>query len=66
MFMHCCQCGKKFEGHGVLMTADGDFACCEACAEAYRRARDHFFENIAPDPARCAAWLMGAEDLPEG
>ena len=29
----------------VLMTWDGDFACCQACADEYIKQRDHFFNT---------------------
>lgn len=33
----------------VLANIDGDFACCPACLEEYKKQRDEFFANIGND-----------------
>ncbi len=45
------KCRKKItnEEEAVLITPDGDFACCKECAKEYERQRDEFFENIGND-----------------
>ena len=40
----------------VLVTTDGDFACCEACAREYRKQRDHFFNTIVYDEDKMKDW----------
>ena len=43
----------------VLVNADGDFACCHACADTYRAQMDHFLTHILPDPQKTEDWLRG-------
>lgn len=43
----------------VLVNTDGDFACCQSCADVHRRQMDDFCTQILPDQDKTEAWLRG-------
>jgi len=52
------RCGKSVpEYGGVLMSGDGDFACCQKCADEYKKQRDHFCSVTLCDDALFEKWL---------
>lgn len=42
--------------HAIVVTVDGDMACCPACKKAYEGQRDTFFDNVG-DNAFYENWL---------
>ena len=59
-FISCSHCGGNAEGpNRVLLNQDGDFACCPDCADAYRKRRDEFFNDIVISASKTEAWLRG-------
>ncbi len=57
--MKCAQCEQEIKGCGILLNADGDFACSTACQTAYEQEKEHFFNMIVHDAKLCEAWLRG-------
>jgi len=54
------KCNKHWDTpEKVLVTIDGDFACCSACAKEWEQQRDHFMNNILPDDKLYQQWLEG-------
>jgi hypothetical protein len=43
----------------VLVSADGDFACCQTCADEFYRQRDNFFDTIIDSDEEFNKWLTG-------
>ncbi len=66
--VRCTVCKQSAEGlDAVLLTCDGDFACSEACAEKWRKDRDHFFNNVIHDDQAFANWIgVDVKDLGPG
>jgi hypothetical protein len=57
--IECVVCKEDVDKNGtaVLVNADGDFACSQACADKYKRERDHFFDHIIHNDHSFAQWL---------
>jgi hypothetical protein len=59
------KCGKEIDPEWdtdcLVISVDGDFVCSKKCFEEYKRQKDNFYENIAPDEKRCYNWLLGRE-----
>jgi hypothetical protein len=54
-------CDKDpYMGAGVIIvTQDGDAACCAACKVAYEKQRDHFFNVTLRSSESLKKWLLG-------
>jgi len=58
-----CNVQKPYDKIGcVCVSCDGDFACCQACANEYKEQMAHFFNDIVHSPAKTEAWLRGEID----
>lgn len=44
----------------VLVSIDGDFACCPECKAEYEKQRDAFYRDIALCPKKTERWLRNA------
>ena len=44
----------------VVVSIDGDLACCPECKKAYEQQRDHFYKHITTDE-KCKRWLLGKD-----
>lgn len=45
----------------VIVSPDGDMACCPECAKEFQKQMDHFCEYVLSSPERLEQWLMGDE-----
>ncbi len=54
-------CQKKIIHNGVLLNADGDFACSESCKNTQKKEKEYFFSTLIYDPERMENWLMGKD-----
>ena len=41
----------------VVVTIDGDMACCPACKREYENQRDHFLNDVLPDDQKYKEWI---------
>jgi hypothetical protein len=46
----------------VIVSTDGDMACCPECKREYERQMDHFCTNILPDDKKFASWMGVPEE----
>lgn len=52
------KCRKGVAEYGaVLVSCDGDFACCQKCADEYRKQMDHFCSVTLCDNNLFEEWL---------
>ena len=62
----CFHCqGPVPEPGGILLGADGDFVCSQACKDLYEKDKSHFFENVVHDAEATERWLNGGQTLAE-
>lgn len=54
--MKCFVCDNKVI-HGILLSADGDFACSQKCKEKHEQDREHFLNVVIHDDQLYEAWL---------
>lgn len=65
--MKCCVCGKNADTlTKVLLNADGDFACGQACADKHEADKKQFFASLGDDEAYVAWWAEGGVDVKAG
>jgi hypothetical protein len=41
----------------IVVTIDGDMACCKQCKEQYEKQKNHFFNVIVNDDDKFNKWL---------
>ncbi len=61
--MRCCQCIKKFNHDGILVTCDGDFVCSNTCKINWENERDKFFNEIVHDDKKFEEWMKSNDTL---
>lgn len=62
--MRCSVCGGNADVPGsVLLNADGDFACGQACADKYEADKKQFFGSLDDDEAYAGWWAAGGVDV---
>jgi len=50
--------------HAVIVSIDGDMACCRACAVEHEKQQRHFFEVVLHDDQKFADWMgVPVEDV---
>lgn len=52
-----CNNDASISTHKVLLTCDGDFACCQSCADEYQKQKDYFFNVTVHSSALMASYL---------
>lgn len=57
--MRCFHCEREIVGNGILVSADGDFVCSEACRVEFEREKQHFSDVLIHDPVAMERWLLG-------
>lgn len=45
----------------VVVSIDGDMACCPECKREYEKQRDHFFTKVVHDDKKFNKWIKGEE-----
>ena len=62
--MKCSVCGGNADTLGnVVLNADGDFACSQACADQYEKDKKHFFSSVGNDEAYAGWWAEGGVNV---
>jgi hypothetical protein len=49
--------------NAVLVSTDGDFACCEECKKEFLKEMDFMCKNVFPDPKKTEQYLLGKDFL---